>query len=89
MKVENDIFYDGILYIISCEKNKPDFKHEIDVLYLDGQYSTPISLDDIARKYPNVCKVIYDMALRGYVYNYNNHRDIKGWEQVGTTEGYA
>lgn len=55
---------------------------------LNAEYDSPISLASIAKKYPNVHKVIFDDALKGYVFNYSNHRD-GCWEQVDTTLGYA
>lgn len=93
------IFYDGFLYIISCEKEPEifggeyhDAEYSVDVKCLDGVYEEPITLADITERYPNVSKVIYDDALKGYVYNYGNHRfekDSEMWELVGTTLGYA
>lgn len=50
------------------------------------------NIPDIAREYPNVQKVIFDDAINGYVYNYDNHgneQNAEKWELVGTTLGYA
>ena len=94
------IFYDGFLWIISHvaksyidengEYHEP--KYSVEYKCLCAEYDEPITLADIAEKYPKVHKVIFDDALRGYVYNYKNHREEdnnEAWEQVGTTLGYA
>lgn len=74
-------FCDGLLYIIhgsdSCTQ-----------MILHAEFDRPISLSDIAIRYPTVKKVIFEDALKGYVYNYKNHRDAT-WECVGTTLGYV
>lgn len=85
------IFYDGFLYIISISGEDRE-NVECDRICLCAEYDEPITLSDIAERYPNVHKVIFDDALRGYVYNYKNHRiedNNEAWEQVGTTLGYA
>jgi len=90
---EEEIFYDGFLYIIS----RSDKTHEnftVDAICLCAEYDEPLSLADISEKYPNVCKVIFEDALRGAVYNYGNHATEKNgtaekWEKVGETLGYA
>lgn len=91
----NPTFYDGILYIVSVDTSDKDpekwtaaAKHII----LDAEYDQPISLDDIERDYPHVCKVIFEDVLKGCVYSYGNHTGDKGaekWELTGTTVGYA
>lgn len=58
------------------------------IFYHDGQFDDPITLKDIAEKYPSVKLVISELALEGKVYRYGNH-DKGKWEIVGTTEGYA
>ena len=98
------VFYDGFLYIISCltvghfdGKMFVEDKYGIDVICLTPPYTEPLTLKDIAEKYPKVQKVFYDDAMRGYVYNYGNHRNetykdgskSEMWELVGTTLGYA
>ena len=83
-----EVFYDGILYIISRKEQE----YSIDVKCLAQEYDDPISLADIAKQYPDVNKVIYEGALRGYVYNYGNHRNdpnAEMWKRTGTTRGYA
>jgi hypothetical protein len=85
------IFYDGFLYIISISGEDRE-NVECECICLCAEYDEPLTLSDIATKYPNVHKVIFDDALRGYVYNYKNHRiedNNEAWEQVGTTLGYA
>lgn len=81
---EDIVCYDGIVYIL-CHK---DSDYSLFVEYIGGEYSTPLSLKDIEKKYPNVFKVIIDKALEGEVYNYRNHRNCK-WEWNGRTDGYA
>lgn len=103
-KVTNDnevVFYDGFLYIISVTKEPyvDDVFHEaeyaIDVKCMNAEYDKPVTLADIAKDYPNVRKVIFEDALRGYVYNYGNHshdkdeKNVEMWELVGTVVGYA
>ena len=87
------IFCDGILYIIQRWTDADgDERFQVTNLFLDGQYDKPISLEQIAKKFPRVLKVIYDTALEGYVFNYGNHGnepDAEMWELVGTTIGYA
>lgn len=93
------VFYDGFLYIISEKDGETadgmvKTKYSIDVKCLCAEYDEPISLADIVERYPNVEKVIYDDAMRGYVYNHGNHKTIhdpnaEAWELVGTTLGYA
>ena len=94
------VFYDGFLYIISHAKDsyidEDEEYHEpeysIEVKCLCPEYDEPITLEDIAKEYPKVCKVIFEDAFMGYVYNYKNHRiedNNEAWEQVGTTLGYA
>lgn len=89
------IFYDGFLYIISRDREPfidkdgfHDAEYSINVKCLNAEYDEPWTLADIARKYPNVQKVIFDDALKGSVYNYGNHKGEE-WEKVGTTKGYA
>lgn len=90
------VFYDGYLYIISrdqeayidkCRYHEP--KYSIDVKCIVAEYDKPWTLADIAEKYPNVHKVIFDDMMKGFVYNYGNHNDEELWELVGTTMGYA
>lgn len=98
------VFYDGFLYIISrikdgylTDKEFVESEYKIDVIALTPPYTEPLTLKDIAEKYPKVQKVIFDDAMRGYVYNYGNHRNetykdgskSEMWELVGTTLGYA
>lgn len=96
------IFYDGFLYIISrikdgywSEKEFVEDEYAIDVITLTLPYTRPITLAEISEKYPKVQKLIFDDAMRGYVYSYGNHaydkneKNIEMWELVGTTVGYA
>jgi hypothetical protein len=91
-KPEEFTFYDGNLYIISCvEQNKnglSEFKWSIDVIFLSLGYDEPLTLEKIKEKYPNVQKVMFDEAMQGYVFTYNNYGDNK-WHQTGETRGYA
>ena len=101
IKPDNEVvFYDGFLTII-CEEHEAEYSGfekvkdaEWSVLRfcLTAPYDAPISLEDIAKMYPKVQKVIFDDSLKGYVFNYGNHRcekDAEMWELVGTTLGYA
>ena len=79
-------FYDGILYVISIDPET--CKPKIDKRVLAAEYDDPVTLAAIALDCPDVELVIYESALRGYVYRYGNHE--KGeWEEVGQTCGYA
>lgn len=91
-----EVFYDGFVYIISRVGEPFDEYHDaefsIEVKCLTQEYDDPISLADIAKEYPNVCKVIYEDMLKGRIYDYGNHclqDDAEMWELVGTTVGYA
>ena len=87
-----EIFQDGFLYIIRRLKEyetKPEYA--IEVKCLCPEYDEPWTLEDIAGEYPDVVKVIFEDALKGYVYNYGNHKndkDAEMWELTGTTHGY-
>ena len=59
---EEEIFYDGFLYIISRDETHENFT--VDAKCLCAEYDEPLSLADISEKYPNVCKVIFEYALR-------------------------
>ncbi len=94
---DKEVFYDGFLYIILRNKELlPNEKGEIAMnticRCLCPEYDKPWTLADIAREYPDVQKVIFDDAINGYVYNYDNHgneQNAEKWELVGTTLGYA
>lgn len=91
------IFYDGFLYIISCVEvikgnGDVEYDHYLDYLCLCPEYDEPLTLTDIAERYPNVNKVIYDDMFRGAVYNYGNHSsepNAEMWEKVGSLIGYV
>jgi len=80
------VFDDGILWIIQ-EWDKPE-RVQCTNIVLSAEYDKPISLADIERDYPCVRKVLFDDALKGFVYDYGNHKEGE-WELVGTTKGYA
>lgn len=89
---EEFTFYDGNLYIISCEREEwteekilPGYKYSIDVIFLCPEYDEPLTLEKIKKKYPNVQKVMFDEAMQGYVFTYNDNK----WYQTGETRGYA
>ena len=86
MRVSGDLkIIDGIVKIFCRDKDGNTSGHEIIICC---EYDDPITLNDIAKTYPNVNTVIAEMALEGEVYSYGNHE--KGvWEQVGETRGYA
>ena len=82
------IFYDGFLYVISVTGEYEDIKHSLDFLCITPQYDEPMSLKDIAERYPKVKKVLYENYMVGGVYNYGNH-EPGIWERVGSTVGFA
>lgn len=84
------IFGDGILYIISISNGDPE-ELSIDRIILNAEYDKPLSLADIAEKYPNCHKLIFDDCLIGDIYNHGNHRgeNDEAWELVGHTIGYV
>jgi hypothetical protein len=96
---DEEVFYDGFLYIIRrtkegylTEDGYVDDEYGIEVKCICPEYDHPITLADISQEYPDVIKVIFEDALKGYVYSYGNHRNEKNaemWELVGTTHGYA
>lgn len=76
---------------------KTDLSSKIIAIVADGgrskiiyhtEYDDPITLEDIARKIPEVRMVIAESLLDGVVYRYGNHEAGK-WEEVGKTKGYA
>lgn len=77
---------DKIVTIISKGKT-PDAKATAEIIYHDGQYDEPLSLDIIRKKYPDVRMIIVESPSCGEVYRYGNHGNV--WEKVGKTEGYA
>ena len=71
---------DGIVYIIEEEKTTK--------IILNAEFDNPISLEDIAQKYPKVVIVLFEDFLNGKVFRYNNYG--KGeWCLVGRTIGFA
>ena len=57
-------------------------------LCIQPEYDEPITLKDIAEKYPDVYMVIFEGLLNGEIYNYGNHKEGL-WEKIGRTDGYA
>lgn len=84
---EDPIFYDGILRII-CELGDNYVICTAHRIVLTPEYDEPLSLADIAKKYRNVKKVIYETWTSGMIFNYKNHKDGEDWELVGTTIGF-
>lgn len=84
------IFRDGFLYIIS-ESREDINKVSIDRIILNAEWDDPISLADIAKRYPDCHKLIFEDSRKGEVYNHNNHQgeSDEAWELVGLTIGYA
>lgn len=89
----NRVFTDGILYII-C---RPDIDKGafglVDVKckmkILNAEFDEPISLNMIAKKFPDVDFIIFDDLFEGEIWAYNNDHKDSGWEQRGTTKGFA
>ena len=80
----DEYFCDGVLLIVSHKGDETSATE----IYLNAEYDEPYTLEDIARKFPDVSLVIFETALNGYVYRYGNHKKGK-WELVGMTQGYA
>ena len=82
-------FTDGILYIIS----RKGTAYSVNVISIIPDFDNNVfTLKDIERLFPNVIKVIHEMALMGAVYNYGNHireENSEKWEKVGMTAGYS
>lgn len=78
------LFVDGILYIIS----KSDKGYDIGKISIDPEYDEPISLADIAQRYPNIEILIHETWLDGEVFRYNNYGENE-WVQTGQTRGFA
>lgn len=88
------IFHDGFLYIISQTRKASlddDPEYKLDVLCLCPEYDDPLSLKDIAEKYPKVTKVIWEDWMVGKVFNYKNHsgEGEEAWEHTGETIGFV
>lgn len=80
------LFDDGILYIICHDLDNGALS--IGKQTLDPKYDEPISLEEIALRYPEVELVIHEDFLSGEMYRYNNYGDNEWWE-VGRTRGFA
>ena len=84
---EDVIFYDGFVTILL--KTKPEKEEGIYIrLCICPEYDEPITLKDIAEKYPDVYMVIFEDMLNGEIYSYGNHKEGL-WEKIGRTDGYA
>lgn len=57
-------------------------------LFPDLPDAKEITLDDLREKY-GADLVIHEDSLHGDIYRYGNQPEIKCWQQIGTTEGYA
>ena len=92
---EEVVFVDGILYIICQKRLRRGVPKQLfgEMVCLDPEYTKPMSLVDIKKKYPHVVKVIYEAALRGAEYTYGNHASDRNnpevWEKTGENKGYA
>ena len=80
------LFDDGILYIICHDLDNGALS--IGKQTLDSQYDEPISLEEIALRYPEVELVIHEDFLSGEMYRYNNYGDNE-WVQTGQTRVFA
>ena len=84
-------FYDGFLWIICLDNTITGEYAGVGTVYricLCPEYDEPISLKDIANKYPKVRRVIFDDLLTSRIYSRGNHVDGE-WEKIGETLGYA
>lgn len=80
------LFCDGILYIICHDLDNGALS--IGKQTLDPQYDEPISLADIAERYPNIEILIHESWFNGEVFRYNNYGKNE-WVQTGQTRGFA
>ena len=83
---DEDLFDNGILYIICHDLDNGALS--IGKQTLDPQYDKPISLEEIALRYPEVELVIHEDFLSGEMYRYNNYGENE-WVQTGQTRGFA
>jgi len=74
------LFEEGILTVI-C-------KEGVGRILLDTQYDEPVSLADIAQRYPEVDMLIHEDVFSGEVFDYDRYADDTWW-LVGKTRGYA
>jgi len=80
------LFDDGILYIICHDLDNGELS--IGKQTLDPEYDEPISLEELALRYPEVDLVIHEDMFSGEMYRYNNYGDNEWW-QTGQTRGFA
>ena len=83
---DEDLFDNGILYIICHDLDNGALS--IGKQTLDPQYDKPISLEEIALRYPEVELVIHEDFLSGEMYRYNNYGENE-WVQTGQIRGFA
>ena len=76
---------------IICADGDDRTKLSVERIYINPEYGDEaVSLTDIEKRYPRVIKVIYDELMKGYIYDYGNHRnESEMWELVGETIGYV
>ena len=78
------LFVDGVLYIL-CRGEKG---YSVGVEHVHCECGEPVSLADIAQRYPDVFLLIHDSWLDGEVFRYNNYGENE-WVQTGQTRGFA
>ena len=76
-----------IFYVSKLDKHQVPMEFKGEVIYHNGQFDEPITLDDILKKHPTVDLVISESGLHGEIYRYGNHGSF--WEKIGNTDGFA
>ena len=71
---------DGIIYVVEESKTTK--------IILNAEYDKPISLEEIAQKYPAVEIVMFEDFLEGKIFRYGNYAPHT-WNFVGRTIGFA
>lgn len=78
------LFDDGVLYLICAEENGLS----VGEIYLNPERDEPLSLAEIALRYPDIEMLIHDDMFSGEVFRYDNYGK-KEWTQTGQTRGFA
>lgn len=82
----NEPFRDGFLTIICYDYE--DDSQRMDRLTICAEYDEPYTLDRVLEEYPDAKMVIFECALGGAIYRYNNYGDSE-WHKIGKTIGYV
>jgi len=74
------LFTDGIITVVCADG--------VGKIMLSGDMDEPVSLADIAQRYPEVDMLIHEDMFCGEVFDYNRYGD-GGWFLIGKTRGFA